>query len=1401
MTKSKSKFKGFLKGAALGFAVILCSAFFPANAVNALAADLEGEKALSDTYRIEVDGNIEANNNSATVTKGDSFTIPVGVYHSATSGEHIIGTAISGNITTSKIEVSYKATGDIVKTISGAENEGAVTGLEFLADRVGTYAITYTVIENGTTYSYDFSVTCEADEATFEFKGNDSNIIPSVYDTQLSSKLDGENKNKDIKIPLPTVLDEDGEEILTSADTQYYILDKNGTGIPSIENSKNCFVYISLTNGDEIVTLQGENGNYYIDGDVLVENGSTLNNQEYKLTYTFYQINENGKSFISSTSKTFKVKNGYYYTDSEKETSGYAISADFATTVPSSAVVGVEVSLPSVSATTSSKNSPSSESVDVYYEITVKKMKNGKYEDDVTETVYNKEDNTFKAVEEGSYQIIYTIKDFYGNETTKSFYLDNVKDSQSAQVYMYDAGTDVKNKDGSYSSTSEYKLSSQRVARNIIVYAIAGTDNMPTNEITLRREIRLGSTVRFNVKEQKYNDYNLIFEPSANDNEGEYALYAQIANDNYEIRKQMVVDGLDFTDGEVVKQWLKDNKYLIVTTDGKDASGAYIAGENADINNETVIDQFINAGYAYIKAETSDGNYTFTAGSYNIYYYASDNINAEKSKNYSVTLSSAVDEGIPTINFDTDLQTTYLTNETIEFTPAGASDTVDSRLEVVTAYRYLGEDKTTPVASEQTNKTIQYLLENWNSNDSQKWYVKDRDAKGLVTSEGWFYDLEAETYKIDLSQKPTDAKYVEILCYAIDDNGNVGFYNRIIKIADTTDNDTPVLYKVVNAPEDIESQDYNAPSTIILPTLYFTDSRVEYMNADVMVYKITKDEEGNVTERKLMQSTNMTTRVDTYRGTFSVDGGIFNASSNGTYQVVITVSDSANHTVSTYFDYVVGGGVIIEDPVIDNITSEPVEIAIDESYRLTTPTISVTASEEYGYIGLNDEDDSNAATYYTTSLVSATSNQYELNQYEFIGKAKGTYKLQYEVYLMRYKTSQVTETPTTGKLFLDENGRVKYYDGSKEYFVFIEENVNYGKSEDEVTEGTNIKDKYIIAVNENITGIGTSSLDSSVVDGMVELFVLTSDIQTITVKDVVITVSIDEDAYAITKYPTIDKDNPTPITIVKPNVIVSGADKGNGIDLEASTVQITRTSGSSTTTLATITLAEWEHHFDDDTNRNFDIQGSTIKLLLLDNGKYTIKYSIQAVDYLGQKVGDIKTLEYTISNGDVEAPSIELADEFVKSTYNLGDTLVLNMSGIEITDNNTSEEELLKTLVITLKNTDTEESWTLENDPNASEGTYIYEHKFESAGNYTLTISVEDGAGITGSQSVSFTVSTKTTDPVNVTEVLGGVLIGLSVALLAGVVIYFIVSKVKLDKKEKSYKAKIAKKDDKNENQ
>ena len=1391
MTKSKSKFKGILKSAALGFAVILCSAFFPANAAVALAENFEGEHALSNTYRIEINKDTTGNSNSSIVTKGDEFTVPVGVYQSPTAGEHVIGTSLTSNITTSKVEVFY-ANGDLVKTISGVADSSALQNQTFIADRIGSYKITYTVVENGTTYTYDYSVICEADEANFEFKGNDSNLIPSVYDTVLSASLEGENKNKDIKIPLPSVVDEDGEEILTSADSQYYILDANGSGIPSIENSKNCFVYISLTNGNDIVSIQGEAGDYYIDGDTLVQNATELNNQEYKLTYTFYQLNENGRTFITSTSRTFTVRNGYYYTNSSKETSGYSLVSDWATSVPNSAVVGVEVSLPAVTVTTSATNSPSSEAVEAYYEVSVNKMVNGRYDDPVTSEVYDSEKHTFKAVEEGSYQIVYTIRDFYGNTVEDSFYLDNVRDNQSARVYMYDAGTDTVQSDGSYSSESEYKLASQTVARNIIMYAIGGSDNMvQAQDLTLRREIRLNTTVRFNITEQKYNAYNLIFAPTANGNTGTDAVYKQIADDNYEIRKQMAMAGLDYTDGTAVKDWMQ-GKYLLVTTTGKDVDGNLIAGENPDINDPAVIDQFIEAGYAFIKP-VADSYATFNAGSYNFYYFASDGTNAETPKYYPITLSSSTDEAVPTITFDTDLQNIYLSNEIVEFDVAGASDTVDGRLEVVTAYRYLAQDGVSPVVGGETTKTISYMPLRWNASDNNKWYTT-RDEQGLVVSENWYYDKTLDSYTIDLRDKPADARYIEILCYAIDDSGNVGFYNRKIGIADTTDSDSPVLYKVVGAPD--ADQSYNAPQSISLPTLYFTDQRVEYMSASVVVYKISEDESGAETSRQVMQSTNMTTRLDTYRGIFEVDGGIFNASTSGKYQAVITVSDSADHSVSTYFTYNVSGGVVIEDPVIDNITSEPIEVEIDESYKLTTPSIAVTDSTEYGYIGLSD-DDANTSTYYTPIVTTASNNTYDLTQYEFIGKSTGTYKLQYEVYLIRYAMSEVTDTATEGKLYIDAQGRLKYVDApDKEYFIYLDENPYYGQSEEE-NPGQNVTDKYIMYANTSITGVGGEALDVSILADTVKLFVLTSDVQTITVKDVIITVSVDDDAYAITKYPTINTEKPTPITIVKPNVSVSGFDKGNRVDLAESTVQISRTSGSTTTTLATITLEEWERHFDDDpSNRNFRIEGSTISLLLRDNGRYTIKYSIQAADHLGQKIGDTKTLEYTISNGDVEAPTIDLTDDFVRSTYQLGDKLVLNMAGIEVNDNSTDKDTLLATMVVTLTNTDTEQSWPLKNDPNAAEGAYIYEHTFESAGNYTLSITVTDDAGITGSSSVSFTVTTDDTDPVNVTEVLGGVLIGISVALLAGVVIYFIVSKVKLDKREKSYKAKTAKKED-----
>lgn len=1422
MIKSKTKIKGILKAVALGFALVLASAFFPANAV-ALAVDHTGDSITDNNIIMTVDGSVRIddgeevieNSNTSQVVRGDTFYIPVGeisIGTGSTSQTHIIGTNIaqelSSTLTQSKIEVSYA--NQVLQTIEGQDSS---KGFSFDATRLGTYKITYTVVYDQTIYSYDYTVECVAGEATFEFDANDKNIIPAIYDTEMAKH----HNNKDIVLPLPTVNDEDGNAILTSADSadkKYYTLTKDGSGIAT--NEKNCYVYISVTNGaDDIAITTNENGDYIIDGDSLIDH--KLDGRTFTITYTYYELRANGnRTFIASTNKSFTVEEGYYYTDSSEETSGYDIQVKWSTSNRTSSVtVGVDTDLPTVTATTRSTNSPASEAIEVYYKVVVMKMDDrGAYTQDVTSDVITK-DGQFRANDEGSYQVTYNVYDFYGNQakTTETNFIITATDTQQAYVYMYDAKTDAFDK---YSTTedfenananTEYKLKTRTSNRNIIMYAIKGNDNwIEESELTLRREIVGGGATRFVVSQSQYNGYNLVFAPSANGVEGENAVYAQIAQDNYEIQKQMIKAGLDFTDGAVVKKYLQGS-YLLVTQDGKDINGNEIieGGVTRDQrNDESVITAMIAAGYAYVPYESgsSKNTYEFRDGTeYTFRYVVDDNYSerTERTSTYSMTVTSEEDQTAPTITFSSNLRSTYQRNETIEFDVATASDTSDSYLEVVTAWRYLNGDNQ-PVASEQTTQTLQYVLSgSYNSSATGKWYV-DVDGQNMMTSEGWYFDTALESYSIDLRDKPTstnpseNAEKIEILCYAIDDSGNIGFFNRIINIADASDTDMPKIIKIANAPNGI-SQSVTDP--ISLPIITYSDSRVDYMSADVVAYRIIRDEDNNITSREPAQTLNMSTKPDTISQTFVVNAGILNATVDGEYQVIVTVKDAGDHTVSTYFTYNIIGGDNVEDPTIndDQTSGETIELIPGDEYTLAEPTLSISESSTYEYIGVSEVDDSYTSTWYATTVSSENGNnngEYTLTNNTFIGQTVGTYKLVYEVYLLRYnRTDMTTATEkTANKLYLDENGNLKISNGTTDYFII--------KVEDTAPEA---EQAYKLMLSTTLDGITGSTAQINTISGledMVKLFVFTTKPQTISVQEVVLNVSVDDEVYAQTQYPTIT-DPVQEIEIVRPDWQIKGQGE---LDYENSYVQISRTTGSSTTTLAQITLAEWEEHFaNDQTNANFSLtnvgdsidNNGTIKLLLKDNGTYTIRYSVQAVDYLGQKVGDPKKLEYSITNGDVTAPEITLKDNFIQSTYNLGDTLRINMAGMTVTDNITKDEALLKsTIKIDLENTDTDETWRdLDNEGNAEAGEYIFTHTLESAGDYTMTITITDEAGNKATKTVSFTVSTESSDPVNVTEVLGGILIAVSVVALAGVVIYFIVSKVKLDKREKKYKQDI----------
>lgn len=1415
MTKSKSKFKGIFKGAALGFALVLCGAFFPFNAAVALAENWQGSDATNNTSRISV-GAVDENEAPKTVAKGDTYTIPQGVYSNGGT-DHVIGTNVSGSISSSKVEVLYKNTNDVVvKAISG---QASFANQTFDADRIGTYTIRYTVVvgtgENAIEYSYDYDVQCVANEASFEFRANSSNIVPTIYDKELA-------QGKDIVIPLPNVTDEDGETILSVEDgIEYYTNSMDSR--PSYESEKKAFVLITLTGGNETegefdVKLEKntEGDGYFISGEdlSLQDDGS-----EFKLTYSYYELRENNQTpvFIASTSTTFTVEDEYYFTDSDRNENGYSLTTSWSTSRPDSAVVGVAVDLPSITATTRSTNAPASEAVSVYYELQVMKYNEdtGRYDIDVTSGengTYDAVENTFTAKEEGSYRFIYTVYDFYGNTVDSSnttFTINNVRDTQQANVYVYDAG-DYTVEDGVYSDAS-YKIKTQGLTRNVIMYAIAGKDNMvDASEISLRREIRDASAVRFSVTEEKYNAYNLIFAPSTTTTGGDSPVttidYVQIASDNYEISRQMIIDAkedpsIDPSNAESVKNWLLENNYLLVTTYwNQDPAGDNILEAEDEGYSETVGDQdaisaMIEKGFAYVPAETTNGHYNFVEGTrYSFYYYANDNMNnnTERAVYYTSTLNLEYeDTALPTINFSTDLQTSYLPTDTITFDVATASDSVDARLDVLTAYRFLNSTGDT-VTNEDTNKTLQYLIYNNSVNNStyrnsDKWYVTEKDDNGLVTSEGWYFDKNESSYTIDLSKAPSDAQKVEILVYAIDDGGNISFYYRTINIASTADEDAPVLTKVDNAPAtDLDSQDYVAPQTIVLPTLEFTATNPQYMYARVDVYRVTTTtgDNGTITTRQIMQSSNMSTSVDTYRGVFRVKAGTFNASTGGDYQVAVTVVDSSNQTVSTYFNYRVEETGVVENPEITNISSTPIEAAVDTPYYLAPPTLSVSSSTSFGYIGLDINDDSNTSTYYTTTMVEASHNDYELTQQWFTGVSKGTYKLQYNVFLMRYRISDLLEDGATSQdagIFL-ENGKLMYKEAgasATKYFIYFEETDN----------------GYEVAMNTMIDGLGDApELDEGqtvedLLSGLVDVFVLPSNIQTITVGDIGINISIDGSAYERTQYPTVGNT----ITIVKPDIDI----QGNGeVNLEESFVQINCTT-ETTRSIGTIYFDEWEDSVVNDSD-NFEVNQETgeIKLKLVRNGQYTIRYSVQVKDSGGQNVGDPRTLEYTISNGDVRDPEVTLEDNFVNANYKLGDTLVIDIDKITVEDNVTIDRDtLLSTIQITLTNNDTGDSERIDNT--GAEGYYQFQKELTEVGNYTLTITVADKAGNRNDgTSVSFDVTADGSDPVNVQEVLGGVLIGLSVAVLAGVVIYFVVSKVKLDKRAKGYSQDI--KNDKN---
>ncbi len=1321
MTKFKNKFKGLYKGMFFAVAAVMCFSFVPTNAVAALAETVN----VNDLNTIVIES---APKNS--VVKGGKYSAPIAKFKSS-SNTFVIGDAANATPSgwESSVVITYKNTTDTETFDADSYDASESIYGTFTPKRVGTYVISYNVTDNlDNKYTYEYEVECEVSDAYFKFSNFDEGIIPSVYDLGYLEAL-GKGYT-DIVLPLPTVYDENDNLIKDgNADLEYF-LDKNeATG-----QSKTSYIIVSVSGGstEGIAVTRDENNKFIIDGDTI-KNTSGVGN--YTISYSFYQ----NSVFVTSTEKTFEVSNKHFTKDDKP---GYTLNASWATTPFTTAMTGVKTELPAVKGVTSSTDKPASETVEVSYTISVARRVNGNYIDSPSSLIKDEETGKyyFQAEADGDYRISYVVKDFYGNiakSETTTFYVTGVKDQQLPTVYVYDGNPDYsKDSDDNYISAKAKSKSSAKV-NNFVVYAIGATDNAAKLEdMRLTRLIRdAGSTVR--VETNDYAQYNLIFNFNG---------YTQFISDNFSVLRDMLKDDVDTSNEAAIATWLKDHKYLIVTnsytTNPVDkssftfAEGTILDSEDKNFDLESIKTQLVSQGFAYINY-----NYTFTTQTYRIVYEARDAYAIEKGDRaqliLDMDLKTAADYGDnekPEITGPKDLQAAYLPTDKITFAEPSASDNEDDYMQLVKAYRYLSSSKDVVSAGESLDfdpKTGSFdgITD---SNASKGWTNLTADKNGK--------------YNIDLSEKPENAAFVELIIYAVDDFGNVGIWNKVITIANTADEEIPTIYQV----EKPNNASLMQGDVITLPTIYFTDDLVDYMTAKVSVYHVSA-----TGVKRQVAASNMNSYADAYTERFVLNAGSFVASYAGKYQVVITAKDSANHSVATFFEYTVSEKTVAETPVIDNITSETITLEVGQQRYLPSPSVSISTSGDYGYIGIQDTDDAKTASYYTVNVLTAESSNYQLDKYYFRALSKGKYTLQYNVYLLQYAKADLAPSQaaaTANQLYLAADGRLKIKASSgDDFYVYV----NF--------DGVNAT----VAANTSLQGTGTKY--SGTLDN-VSIIPLKSEIQTINVKDTTKPVINMDLSHISSSYPQMNTTG-----VVLPRISATDI-SAEGINPEKSYVRVTISRASGTTTINTTKMNEWE---DDSKYENGEL-----RLKFDTNGTYTILYHVE--DYSG----NYSELTKTVASGDNYKPTIEVKDGFLNKQadeYAINDKLSLDVSKLVLNDEGgTTSENLLKSISIKLENV-TENNKVIKNngEVDPEQGIYSYEFDLKTAGEYKLTVTIKDEAGWTTDEIITITVQSSTNNPVLTYQVIGIILIVVFAVALAGVIGYFIYSKVKADKKNK----------------
>lgn len=700
-----------------------------------------------------------------------------------------------------KIKVTKPATCE-VRVLDPSNRKVTLDADGFVPTMVGDYRVIYFMTSGSTEYVLSEKVIKVTKSGYyFEFPENTNRIIPSEMNIEISDKIKEKGFDGTILLPMPEVISSKTKKKVDGATVAVSVQKPSGsTATVSAEN-----------------TFKPDKTGEYIFTYTYTLAGGTVAAQ---------------KQFSLNVNTTYK--------------NDYTLNYSFNSSKPTTAVLGVETKLPTVSGT----NKETGEKVDVYYTISI--TKGGVDKSSMLK------DGVFTPTEKGDYVVKYTIKNVFGTEAESfSFTIKDVKDTKDPVVY-YGKLEGEKIVDQSHTVPSKFGL------ENIVLPAIYATDNSG-EAITYKREI-------------------------------------------YRIKTYTLDQG---TIGS------EDSKKPVILNYNENTFA-----DKANISNYVIFNYYDNNLNVDGKEEA------FKSGIYTISYTAIDSSKNDTTKSYTMELVDAYTPSTPEIDFGTVLPKQVKLGEEISFEKPTATDSNDDRMVVRTFFKQAGETDWTELT-----------------------------------------ELESGKYTI----KTTKAGTLEIRVETKNDDGAIGTMTKTIEVLDITDTTLPSL---VGTPEDYDDMnDINDQfSEIALPTMTFTDDKVDYLSVVIKVY----DKDGKsvaVSGKKLEKVT----------GGLKVSGAKFKASKSGNYRVSYVVTDIAGNTfLYTFKTNEVRATVAptIVKPIFDDSVQT---LELGESLTLPIPSIKNGDGEE-----VNDPD-------YTVEVVSAEGEYEPIILGKFRPLTTGKFVIQYTV--------------------------------------------------------------------------------------------------------------------------------------------------------------------------------------------------------------------------------------------------------------------------------------------------------------------------------------------------------------------------------------------------------------------